>query len=82
MNSGLPVIFGRDDISYVTCADENGIIEDKQDKFKINDRLMLVPGHFVLTCNLHDWNVCERDGTVVDSWPVSARGRHGKIVKY
>ena len=28
MDSGLPVIFGREDIEYVTCSDEHGIIED------------------------------------------------------
>ena len=75
VDSGLPVIFGRDDISYVTCSDEHGIIEDRHNKLKINDKLRLVPGHCDPTCNLHDWYVCVRDGAVVDLWPVSARGK-------
>ena len=75
VDSGLPVIFGREDICYVTCSDEHGIIEDIQNKLNINDKLRLVPGHCDPTCNLHDWYVCIRDGTVVDLWPVSARGK-------
>ena len=75
VDSGLPVIFGRDDIAYVNCSDEHGIIEDKQNQLKINDKLHLVPGHCDPTCNLHDWYVCVRDGFVVDLWPVSARGK-------
>ena len=75
VDSGLPIIFGRDDISYVTCSDEHGIIEDEHNKLKINDKLCLIPGHCDPTCNLHDWYVCVRDGAVVDLWPVSARGK-------
>ena len=75
VDSGLPVIFGRDDITYVNCSDEHGVIEDKRNQLKINDKLLLVPGHCDPTCNLHDWYVCVRDGVVVDLWPVSARGK-------
>ena len=75
IDSGLPVIFGRDDIAYINCSDEHGVIEDKQNQLKINEKLHLVPGHCDPTCNLHDWYVCVRDGIVVDLWPVSARGK-------
>ena len=75
MDSGLPVIFGRDDIRYTTCSDEHGIIEDKQNKLSINDKLRLVPGHCDPTCNLHDWYVCVRKGQVEEVWPISARGK-------
>ena len=75
VDSGLPVIFGRDDIVYVNCSDEHGVIEDKHNKLNINDKLRLVPGHCDPTCNLHDWYVCVREGIVEDLWPVSARGK-------
>ncbi len=75
VDSGMPEIFGRNDISYITCSDEHGIIQDRQNKLKINDKLRLIPGHCDPTCNLHDWYVCVRDGVVVDLWPVSARGK-------
>ena len=69
------MIFGRDDIVYVNCSDEQGVIEDKHNKLNINDKLRLVPGHCDPTCNLHDWYVCVREGIVEDLWPVSARGK-------
>ena len=75
VDSGLPVIFDRDDVTYITCSDEHGIIEDKLNKLSINDKLRLVPGHCDPTCNLHDWYVCVRDGQVESLWDISARGK-------
>jgi len=75
VDSGLPTIFDRDDIRYVSCSDEHGVIEDKKNTLKINDKLRLVPGHCDPTCNLHDWYVCVRSGKVESLWPVSARGK-------
>ena len=75
VDSGLPEIFGRDDIKYVSCSDEHGVIADPNGKLKVNDKLRLVPGHCDPTCNLHDWYVGVRNGKVETVWPVSARGK-------
>lgn len=75
VDSGLPVIFGRDDVKYVKCSDEHGVIEDPQGVLKVGDKLKLVPGHCDPTCNVHDWYVGVRDGKVEVVWPVSARGK-------
>ena len=75
VDSGLPVVFGRDDVKYVTCSDEHGVIEDPTGVLEINDRLRLVPGHCDPTCNVHDWYVGVRGGKVETVWPVSARGK-------
>jgi len=75
VDSGLPVIFGRDDVKYIKCSDEHGVIEDPQGVLKINDKLRLVPGHCDPTCNVHDWYVGVRGDKVEKVWPVSARGR-------
>ena len=75
VDSGLPVIFGRDDVEYVNCSDEHGVIADPQGVLKVNDKLKLVPGHCDPTANLHDWYVGVRNGKVECVWPVSARGR-------
>jgi len=75
VDSGLPVIFGRDDIIYTNCSDEHGIIRDDADQLCVNQRLRLIPGHCDPTCNLHDWYVCVRAGIVEQIWPVSARGK-------
>lgn len=75
VDSGLPFIFGRDDVEYVKCSDEHGVISDPQGVLKINEKLKLVPGHCDPTCNVHDWYVGVRNGKVETLWPVSARGK-------
>jgi len=75
VDSGLPFIFGRDDVKYIKCSDEHGVIEDKAGVLKVNDKLRLVPGHCDPTCNVHDWYVGVRNGRVEVVWPVSARGK-------
>ena len=75
VDSGLPVVFGRDDVEYVKCSDEHGVIADPQGVLGINEKLRLVPGHCDPTCNVHDWYVGVRKGRVEVLWPVSARGK-------
>ncbi len=75
VDSGLPVIYGRDDVKYIKCSDEHGVIEDSDGVLKVNDKLKLVPGHCDPTCNVHDWYVGVRGGKVESLWPVSARGK-------
>ncbi len=75
LDSGLPLVFGDPDLRYVQCSDEHGIVEDPQARLQVGDRLRLVPGHCDPTCNLHDWYVGIRNGTVEAVWPVSARGK-------
>jgi len=74
VDSGLPVIFGRDDVEYVKCSDEHGVITDPGDALSLNEKLKLIPGHCDPTCNLYDWYVGIRNGTVECLWPVTARG--------
>ncbi|WP_170454448.1 3-hydroxy-D-aspartate aldolase BhcC [Ruegeria arenilitoris] len=75
IDSGLPVIFGRDDVEYLKCSDEHGVIGDPNGVLRVNDKLRLVPGHCDPTCNVHDWYVGVRNGRVETLWPVSARGK-------
>jgi len=75
VDSGLPVIFGRDDVSYIKCSDEHGVISDPDGVLKVGDKLKLVPGHCDPTCNVHDWYVGVRNGKVETLWPVTARGK-------
>jgi 3-hydroxy-D-aspartate aldolase len=74
VDSGLPVIHGRDDLEYIKCSDEHGVISDPNKALKLNDKLKLVPGHCDPTCNLHDWYVGLRNGKVECLWPITARG--------
>jgi 3-hydroxy-D-aspartate aldolase len=75
VDSGLPVVHGRDDVEYISCSDEHGVVADPNGALKVGDKLRLVPGHCDPTANIHDWYVGVRDGTVETLWPVSARGK-------
>ncbi len=75
VDSGLPFVYGREDVKYIKCSDEHGVVEDPQGVLKVNDKLKLVPGHCDPTCNVHDWYVGVRNGKVEAVWPVSARGK-------
>ena len=75
VDSGLPFIFGRDDVEYIKCSDEHGVIADPAGVLKVNEKLRLVPGHCDPTANVHDWYVGVRGGKVETVWPVSARGK-------
>ena len=75
VDSGLPIIYGRNDVRYVQCSDEHGVIEDPEGVLKVNEKLRLVPGHCDPTCNVHDWYVGVRNGVVETLWPISARGK-------
>lgn len=75
VDSGLPVVFGRDDVEYIQCSDEHGIIADPHGRLRINEKLKLIPGHCDPTCNVHDWYVGVRDGKVETIWPITARGK-------
>jgi 3-hydroxy-D-aspartate aldolase len=75
VDSGLPVVFGRDDVTYAKCSDEHGVISDPNAVLQVNDKLRLVPGHCDPTCNVHDWYVGVRGGKVEVVWPISARGK-------
>ena len=74
VDSGMPVIFGRQDIKYVKCSDEHGVIDDPNNVLRINEKLKLIPGHCDPTVNVYDWYVCVRNGRVEAIWPVTARG--------
>ena len=74
VDSGMPVIFGRDDVKYVKCSDEHGVIDDPGNVLKLNEKLKLIPSHCDPTVNVYDWYVCVRDGRVEALWPVTARG--------
>ncbi|MCT8330304.1 3-hydroxy-D-aspartate aldolase BhcC [Albidovulum sediminis] len=75
VDSGLPVVYGRDDVKYIKCSDEHGVISDPSGVLKVNEKLKLVPGHCDPTANVHDWYVGVRNGKVEVVWPVSARGK-------
>ena len=74
VDSGVAVVFGRDDIEYIGASDEHGVISDPSNVLKLGEKLKLVPGHCDPTVNIHDWYVGVRNGVVERVLPVTARG--------
>ncbi|MBL4926740.1 DSD1 family PLP-dependent enzyme [Fuscibacter oryzae] len=73
--SGLPLVRGREGVTYQGYSDEHGQLDDPAGRLRLGDRIRLVPGHCDPTCNLHDWMVATRGGVVQALWPVTARGK-------
>ncbi len=72
LESGLPVVFGEDDVTYIKATDEHGQLEIAPNKnIALGHRLRIIPGHCDPTVNLHDWLVAVRGGKVEAVWRVT-----------
>jgi 3-hydroxy-D-aspartate aldolase len=76
VDSGMPGVWERPELSYTHASDEHGWVEVGQGAVApgLGDKLLLVPGHCDPTVNLYDWYVCVRAGVVEALWPITARG--------
>ena len=76
VDSGMPVIWQREGLTYRGASDEHGVVEIAAGAQApaLGEKLLLVPGHCDPTVNLYDWYVCVRSGTVQHLWPITARG--------
>jgi len=59
----------------VAVSDEHTTIDISGSTPPLGSRLDLVPGQVRTTFNLHDSVWVERDGRIIDNWPIAARGR-------
>jgi D-serine deaminase-like pyridoxal phosphate-dependent protein len=65
IDSGLPVVWGRDDLGFANGGDEHGIVRRAHDGVELPElgaTLWLVPGHCDPTVNLHDVMIGVRGG--------------------
>ncbi|HUB44912.1 MAG TPA: DSD1 family PLP-dependent enzyme [Acetobacteraceae bacterium] len=76
VDSGLPLVWQRPDIRYVSASDEHGKLSVGSETTmpKLGEKLRLVPGHCDPTVDRYDWYVGVRGGRVECLWPVAARG--------
>tara|TARA_B100000945_G_scaffold202696_1_gene162908 strand:- start:930 stop:2054 length:1125 start_codon:yes stop_codon:yes gene_type:complete len=70
------IVVGRDDIKVARLSAEHGELElsGAAQNLKIGERLELVPGYADMTCVLHDFFYVFQNDTLVDIWPLEARG--------
>lgn len=76
VDSGMPTVWQRPDIKYVSASDEHGklTVGSETAPPKLGEKLRLVPGHCDPTVDRFDWYVGVRGGRVECLWPVAARG--------
>src|SRR5271169_5498964 len=76
VDSGMPTIWQRPEIRYVSASDEHGKMEvgSETGAPKLGEKLRLVPGHCDPTVDRYDWYVGVRNGRVECLWPIAARG--------
>ncbi|HEY8290760.1 MAG TPA: DSD1 family PLP-dependent enzyme [Acetobacteraceae bacterium] len=76
VDSGLPTVWQRPDLRYVSASDEHGKLDVGSETAApvVGEKLRLVPGHCDPTVDKFDWYVGVRNGRVECLWPVAARG--------
>jgi D-serine deaminase-like pyridoxal phosphate-dependent protein len=76
VDSGLPLVADRPELTCTKASDEHGVIQVPagEKTLRVGDKLRLAPGHCDPTVNLYDWLVGVRGGLVECVWPVTARG--------
>jgi 3-hydroxy-D-aspartate aldolase len=74
-DSGMPLVWQREGVSYVGASDEHGkLVCAPGTAPDLGEKLLLVPGHCDPTVDRYDWYVGVRRGRVECLWPVAARG--------
>jgi 3-hydroxy-D-aspartate aldolase len=76
VDSGLPSVWRRPELRYLSASDEHGKVEVAPESGapKLGEKLRLVPGHCDPTVDRYDWYVGVREGRVKCLWPVAGRG--------
>lgn len=75
VDSGLPELVGVEAARYAKASDEHGVLSvEAPSQLALGDVLRIAPGHCDPTVNLYDHLVVFRGESVVDVWPISARG--------
>lgn len=73
VDQGMPECVGFT-VSHIVASEEHLQLHNPSKKFKIGDKVMLIPGHCCSTVNLHDKIYFVADGKVKSRVAVSARG--------
>jgi len=74
---GQPPVVSPSGLGPVGLSEEHGrcAIEGGTCDLKLGDQVWLLPTHCCTTANLHDRYWCVRDGRLVGTWAIDARGR-------
>ena len=75
-DSGPPLVHEHPDVIYERASDEHGMLKlgGAETRFRLGEKVKLVPGHCDPTVALYDWIVACRGDRVEELWRVHARG--------
>jgi D-serine deaminase-like pyridoxal phosphate-dependent protein len=73
---GHGYIVGHPNVIIAKLSEEHGVCEipDGEPGFEVGDRVEIIPNHICPTVNLMNNLLIARDGKIVDTWKVGARG--------
>ena len=74
---GYGMVLGYPDAVVERLNEEHGVIDLSRCSTKpaLGEQVAVVPNHVCVVSNLHDEVVLSRDGRVIDTWRVAARGK-------
>ena len=74
---GFGCLLDDPDVLVTSMSEEHGILDLSRTRWtpRVGDRVRVVPNHVCIVVHLADVVYGLRDGAVVSSWPVAARGR-------
>lgn len=74
---GHGFIVGHPDVVISKLSEEHGICElpEGEEGFNVGDRVEIIPNHVCPTVNLMDEMAIVRNGQIVDTWKIAARGK-------
>jgi len=75
-HEGYGYIVGHPDVIITKLSEEHGAFEIPEDEtgMEVGDRVEIIPNHVCPTVNLMNELFIARDGKIVDTWKVAARG--------
>ena len=77
VESGFPKLFDDNNAKTIQVSDEHIVIKCDTKKYKLAEKVLLIPSHCDPTVNLHEkFNIINDKLEVVDSWKILARGMH------
>ena len=74
---GHGYVVGHPDVVISKLSEEHGVfsVPEGEAGLEIGDRVEIIPNHICPTVNLMDELLIARDGKIIDTWKVAARGK-------